>query len=64
MIKLLTVTEASKVLRINRNSVYKLIHAGDLKAVDINGLKIPEENLEIFITSRTLRTETVGKEDK
>jgi len=61
---LLTVSEVAKIIRTNRNSVYKLIHAGELKAMDINGFKISQESLEEFMTSRTTHPGTAGKEEQ
>lgn len=60
----MTVSEASKVIRTSKHSVYKFIQAGQLRAYDINGLKIDEESLKDFMTSRTLKIETARKEGK
>ena len=64
MKELMTVSEVAKVIRTNRNSVYKLIHAGELKAMNINGLKIAPEHLQEFMTSRTLQNGTARKEEQ
>ena len=52
-IKFYTVSEVSKLLRVNRNKVYKLIHSGELQAFDFGILKIEESEIRKFISSRT-----------
>lgn len=61
MDKLLTVSETAEILRTNRNHVYKLIHANELKAVKIGSLKVPQSELVAFISSRTLAPASSGK---
>lgn len=50
---LLTVTETSKLLRVNRNKVYELIRTGHLKALKIGSLKISNVEVERFIQENT-----------
>ena len=61
MNNLLTVPEVAKILKVNRNTVYKLIRANELKAVLIGSLKVTEEDLQAFISSRTLLSDTVER---
>ncbi|WP_163468529.1 helix-turn-helix domain-containing protein [Fusobacterium sp. IOR10] len=46
---LFTVTEASRLLKTNRNYVYKLIESKQLKVLKLGSLKIRKEELERFI---------------
>ena len=46
---LLTVTEVAKMLRVNRNHIYKLINDGELKAVKIGSIKVRKTDLEEYI---------------
>lgn len=46
---LLTVTEVAKILKVNRNFVYKLIKDGELKAVKIGSIKVREKDLNTYI---------------
>ena len=46
---LYTVTEVAKMLRVNRNHIYKLIKEGELKAVKIGSIKVRKEDLEEYI---------------
>lgn len=50
---LLTVTETSKLLKVNRNKVYELIRTGHLKALKIGSLKVPSVEVERFIQENT-----------
>ena len=61
MNKLYKVSEVANILQINRNQVYKLIRANELKAVLIGSLKVTEEDLQAFISSRTLLSDTVER---
>ena len=49
---LYTVTEVSKVLKVNRNKVYELINSGELKALRLGRLKVTEAEIERFIRSQ------------
>lgn len=46
---LLTVTEVAKILKVNRNFVYKLIKEGELQAVKIGSIKVKEDVLKGYI---------------
>ena len=47
--ELLTVTEVSKILKINWNKVYELIRLGRIQALSLGSLKIPMFEVEDFI---------------
>ena len=46
---LYTVTEVAKMLKVNRNFVYKLINDGELEAVRIGSIKIRKDDLISYI---------------
>lgn len=46
---LLTVSEVAKLLKVNRNFVYKLINNGELEAVKIGSIKVKREALDNYI---------------
>lgn len=46
---LYTIAEVAKRLKVNRNTVYKLIREGRLKAVKLGSLKVREKALEEFL---------------
>lgn len=46
---LLTVSEVAKMLKVNRNFVYKLIKDGELEAVRIGSIKVKTDALERYI---------------
>lgn len=48
-LELLTVSEVSKLLKVNNTYVYKLIKIGYLKALKLGSLKVPDTELERFI---------------
>ena len=65
MNRLYKVSEVATILQVNRNQVYKLIHSGELKAFEIKSLRVTEEDLNVFISSRkNVYSETLGKERK
>ena len=65
MNRLYKVSEVADILQINRNQVYNLIHSGELKAFEIKSLRVTEEDLNEFISSRkNVYSETLGKEKK
>lgn len=65
MNRLYKVSEVADILQINRNQVYNLIHSGELKAFEIKSLRVTEEDLNEFISSRkNVYSETLGKERK
>lgn len=49
---LYTVTEVSKLLKVNRNFVYDLINRGELRAVKIGSLKIKKSDLEKYVEEK------------
>lgn len=51
---LLTVSEVSKALKVNRNFVYKLIKDGELKAVKIGSIKVRKEDLKEYVERMTM----------
>ena len=46
---LYTVTEVAKMLKVNRNFVYKIINNGELEAVKIGSIKVKKEALDRYI---------------
>lgn len=65
MSRMYKVSEVADILKINRNEVYNLIHSGELKAFEIKSLRVTEEDLNEFISSRkNVYSETLGKERK
>ena len=52
---LYTVTEVAKMLRVNRNHVYKLIKDGELEAVKIGSIKVKQEALNRYIENNIIR---------
>lgn len=65
MSRMYKVSEVADILKINRNQVYNLIHSGELKAFEIKSLRVTEEDLNEFISSRkNVYSETLGKERK
>lgn len=52
---LLTVSEVAKVLKVNRNFVYKLIKDGELEAVRIGSIKVREDKLNEYINKNIFR---------
>ena len=49
--KLFTVTETAHLLSIGRNRVYELIRTGELRALELNGLKIRDTAIENFLNN-------------
>lgn len=49
---LLSVSEVAKMLKVNRNFVYKIINNGELEAVKIGSIKIREKALNEYIERR------------
>ena len=52
---LLSVSEVAKLLKVNRNFVYKLIKNGELEAVKIGSIKVREEALNEYINRNVYR---------
>ena len=55
MNKLMTVSEVAKLLRVNRNFVYRLINDGELEAVRIGSIKVRGEALNRYIENNVIR---------
>ena len=53
---LYTVTEVAKMLKVNRNFVYKLIKDGKLEAVKIGSIKVKKEALNRYIEDNVIRS--------
>lgn len=51
---LYTVSEVSKMLKVNRNYVYKLIKNGELEAVKIGSIKVKKDVLTKYINDNTI----------
>ena len=45
---LYTVTEVAKLLKVNRNFVYKIINNGELEAVKVESTKVRKEALNRY----------------
>ena len=52
---LYTVTEVAKILKVNRNFVYKIINDGELEAVKIGSIKVRKEALNRYIENNIIR---------
>ena len=52
---LLSVSEVAKLLKVNRNFVYKIIANGELEAVRIGSIKVRREALNRYIESNVMR---------
>ena len=52
---LLSVSEVAKLLKVNRNFVYKIINNGELEAVKIGSIKVREEALNEYINRNVYR---------
>ena len=53
---LYTVTEVAKMLKVNRNFVYKIINNGELEAVKIGSIKVRKEALNRYIDNNVIRS--------
>ena len=58
---LYTVSEVSKMLKVNRNYVYKLIKNGELEAVKIGSIKIKREALNQYVNNNIITRERVWR---
>ena len=56
---LYTVSEVSKMLKVNRNYVYKLIKNAELEAVKIGSIKIKREALNQYVNNNIITRERV-----
>ena len=52
---LLTVTEVAKMLKVNKNFVYKIINNGELEAVKIGSIKVKREALNRYVENNIIR---------
>ena len=52
---LLSVSEVAKMLKVNRNFVYKIINNGELEAVRIGSIKVRKEALNRYIENNIMR---------
>lgn len=59
MIPLYTVTEVSKILKVNRNFVYDLIRKGELEAVKVGSIKVRKEALNQYVNDNIITRERV-----
>ena len=51
---LYTVSEVAKLLKVNRNFVYKIINNGELEAVRIGSIKVREEALNRYVNKQRI----------
>ena len=51
---LLTVSEVAKLLKVNRNFVYKIINNGELEAVRIGSIKVRKEALNRYVNNNII----------
>ena len=49
---LLTVTEVAKMLKVNKNFVYKIIKDGELEAVRVGSIKVKKEALTKYVNEQ------------
>ena len=55
MTPLYTVSEVAKLLKVNRNFVYKLINDGELEAVRIGSIKVTADAVNRYIENNVIR---------
>lgn len=53
---LLTVAEVAKMLKVNRNFVYKIIKDGELEAVRVGSIKVRKEALNRYVNDNVITT--------
>ena len=51
---LYTVTEVAKLLKVNKNFVYKIINNGELEAVKIGSIKVRKEALNQYVEQQRI----------
>ena len=51
---LYTVSEVAKLLKVNRNFVYKIINDGELEAVKIGSIKVKREALDRYVNEQRI----------
>ena len=54
---LLSVSEVAKLLKVNRNFVYKIINNGELEAVKIGSIKVRREALNRYVNNNIITRE-------
>ena len=52
---LLSVSEVAKLLKVNKNFVYKIINNGELEAVRIGSIKVREKALNRYIENNIIK---------
>ena len=53
----LTVAEVAAALRVSKMTVYRLVHAGDLPAVQVGrSYRVPEQAVKDYLTSSYVET--------
>ena len=52
---LLSVSEVAKLLKVNRNFVYKIINNGELEAVKIGSIKVRREALNRYVENNIIK---------
>ena len=53
---LLSVSEVAKLLKVNRNFVYKIINDGELEAVKVGSIKVKKEALTKYVNDNIIIT--------
>ena len=51
---LLSVSEVAKLLKVNKNFVYKIINNGELEAVKIGSIKVKKEALNQYVEQQRI----------
>ena len=51
---LYTVTEVAKLLKVNKNFVYKIIKDGELEAVRVGSIKVKKEALTKYVNDNRI----------
>ena len=51
---LLSVSEVAKLLKVNKNFVYKIINNGELEAVKIGSIKVKREALDRYVNEQRI----------
>ena len=51
---LLSVSEVAKMLKVNRNFVYKIINNGELEAVKVGSIKVKKEALTKYVNDKII----------
>ena len=51
---LLSVSEVAKLLKVNKNFVYKIINDGELEAVKVGSIKVKKEALTKYVNDKRI----------